>query len=90
MPTPVSVRASKILRTQKFVVRPLLEVTATELVSLREHLHLLVPVFAGYLRTNPRTLENWAQGGAKPNAKATLLIRLVKKFHDTVDWLVAV
>ena len=29
---------------------------------LRERLHLSRPVFAGYLRTNPRTLENWEQG----------------------------
>ena len=37
-------------------------------------------VFARYLRTNPRTLENWEQGRAKPNAQAALLIRLVEKF----------
>jgi len=34
------------------------EVTAEELVMLRERLHLSRPVFAGYLRTNPKTLEN--------------------------------
>jgi putative transcriptional regulator len=48
------------------------------------------PVFAGYLRTNPRTLENWEQGRAKPNAQASLLIRLVAKFPDTVERLAAV
>ena len=55
-----------------------------------KRLHLSRPVFAGYLRTNPRTLENWEQGRAKPNAQASLLIRLVEKFPDTVDRLAAV
>ena len=47
-------------------------------------------MFAGYLRTNPRTLENWEQGRARPNAQAALLIRLVEKFPDTVQRLAAV
>ena len=33
-------------------------------------------LFATYLRTNVRTPENWAQGRAKPNAQAALLINL--------------
>ena len=37
-----------------------------------------------------RTLENWEQGRAKPNAQAALLIRLVEKFPDTVERLAAV
>jgi putative transcriptional regulator len=37
-----------------------------------------------YLRTNVRTLENWEQGRAKPNAQAALLIRMVQRFPDTV------
>ncbi len=84
-------RAGKqTLRTHKVEVQPLAEVTAEELVMLRERLHLSRPVFAGYLRTNPRTLENWEQGRAKPNAQASLLIRLVEKFPDTVERLAAV
>ena len=52
-------RAGKqTLRTHKVKVQPLPEVTAEELVTLRERLHLSRPVFASYLRTNPRTLEN--------------------------------
>ena len=66
------------------------EVTAADLVTLRERLHLSRPVFASYLRTNPRTLENWEQGRAKPNAQAALLIRLVEKFPDTVERLAVV
>jgi len=59
-------------------------------MALRERLHLSRLVFAHYLRTNPRTLENWEQGRAKPNAQAALLIRLVEKFPDTVERLAAV
>jgi putative transcriptional regulator len=38
-------------------------------------------------RTNVRTLENWEQGRARPNAQAALLIRLVQRFPDTVQLL---
>ena len=47
-------------------------------------------LFASYLRTNPRTLENWEQGRAKPNAQAALLIRLVAHFPDTVKRLATI
>jgi putative transcriptional regulator len=78
------------LRTHEVDLKPAREVTASELIALRERLHMSRPVFAGYLRTNPRTLENWEQGRARPNAQASLLIRLVAKFPDTVDRLAAV
>jgi putative transcriptional regulator len=41
-------------------------------------------LFARYLRTNVRTLKNWEQGRAKPNARAALLIRLVQLYSDTI------
>lgn len=47
------------------------------------------PVFAMYLRTNARTLENWEQGRARPNAQATTLIRLVQQYPQTVEHLAA-
>lgn len=84
-------RAGKqTLRTHEvsMVVAP--DVTAGEVLALREHLNLSRPVFASYLRTNPRTLENWEQGRAKPNAQAALLIRLVEKYPDTVQRLAMV
>src|SRR3546814_18779972 len=75
------------LRHHAIETAPALDVTAKELITLREHLHLSRGVFARYLRTNPRTLENWEQGRAKPNAQATLLIRLVQRYPDTVQRL---
>lgn len=80
----------KTLRTHEMEVKPAVHIAANELQALRERLHLSRPVFAGYLRTNPRTLENWEQGRAKPNAQAALLIRLVEKYPDTVQRLAAV
>ncbi len=62
---------------------------ADELVAIRERLNMSRPVFAMYLRTNARTLENWEQGRARPNAQATTLIRLVQQYPQTVAHLAA-
>jgi putative transcriptional regulator len=80
----------RTLRTHTVEPRPVIEITAAELVALRERLQLSRPVLAHYLRTNPRTLENWEQGRAKPNAQAALLIRLVERYPDTVERLAEV
>ncbi len=80
----------RTLRTHQVVLQAVPEVSAEDLLALRERLHLSRPVFAGYLRTNPRTLENWEQGRAKPNAQAALLIKLVDQYPDTVDRLATV
>ncbi|KXW58649.1 helix-turn-helix domain-containing protein [Ferrovum myxofaciens] len=84
-------RAGKrTLRTHEVDMIPTSEVTADELLALREKLNLSRPVFARYLRTNPRTLENWEQGRARPNAQAALLIRLVERYPDTMERLATV
>ena len=70
--------------------KPELTITPEELLSLRERLHLSRNVFARYLRINERTLENWEQGRAKPNAQAAILIRLVEHYPDTVERLAAI
>jgi len=67
--------------------KPQPQVSADELLALRERLRLSRPVLARYLRTNARTLENWEQGRSRPNAQASLLIRMVEKFPDTVHRL---
>ena len=78
------------LRTHTVEYKPAPEVTAQELIGIRERLHLSRAVFAAYLRTNVRTLENWEQGRAKPNAQAVLLIKMVESFPDTVERLAAI
>jgi putative transcriptional regulator len=77
----------RTLRTHALEYRPAPKVTPKELIRLREGLKLSRALFAVYLRTNVRTLENWEQGRARPNAQAALLINLVKRYPDTVERL---
>lgn len=74
----------RTLRTHVVKTKPAPKLTARELTRVRKQLNLSRGLFAGYLRTNVRTLENWEQGRAKPNAQAALLIRMVQRFPDTV------
>ena len=78
------------LRQVKLTAKPVTVLAPHEVLAIREQLNVSRAVFAHYLRTNPRTVENWEQGRAKPNAQATLLIRLVEQFPDTVQRLEAV
>jgi len=80
----------RTLRTHAVEFKPAPSVTPKELIRVRESLNMSRALFAVYLRTNVRTLENWEQGRAKPNAQAALLINLVKLFPDTVQRLAAV
>jgi putative transcriptional regulator len=81
-------RAGKrTLRTHVVKLKPAPRITARELARLRKQMNLSRGLFAGFLRTNVRTLENWEQGRARPNAQAALLIRLVQRFPDTVQRL---
>jgi putative transcriptional regulator len=81
-------RAGKrTLRTHVVKTKPAPTITAHELARVRQKMNLSRALFAGYLRTNVRTLENWEQGRARPNAQAALLIRLVQQFPDTVNRL---
>lgn len=86
-----SEREGKITLKQHTVEKkPELTITPEELLTLRERLHLSRSVFARYLRINERTLENWEQGRARPNAQAAVLIRLVEHYPDTVERLSAI
>jgi putative transcriptional regulator len=78
-------RAGKrTLRTHVVKPKPVPKISAGELTKVREDMKLSRSLFARYLRTNVRTLENWEQGRARPNAQAALLIRLVQRYPDTV------
>jgi putative transcriptional regulator len=80
----------RTLRTHSVEYKPAPKVTPKQLIRVREQLNLSRALFAAYLRTNVRTLENWEQGRAKPNAQAALLINLVKIYPDTVQRLAAI
>lgn len=74
----------RTLRTHAVRLKPAPTISARELTKVREGMNLSRGLFANYLRTNVRTLENREQGHAKPNAQAALLIRLVQRYPDTV------
>ncbi len=77
----------RTLRTHPVEFKPPPVLTPTEVITVRERLHLSRGLFARFLRTNRRTLENWEQGRARPNPQAALLISLVNKFPDMVERL---
>jgi putative transcriptional regulator len=83
-------QGKQTLRSHAIEYKPAPEVTPKELIRLRESLRLSRALFAVYLRTNVRTLENWEQGRARPNAQAALLINLVKRYPDTIERLAAI
>src|SRR6266404_3561692 len=80
-------KGKRTLRTHSVEYKPAPRITPQELIRVRERLKISRALFAVYLRTNVRTLENWEQGRAKPNAQAALLINLVKRYPDTVERL---
>ncbi len=77
----------RTLRTHAIKAKPAPRVSAADVTRLRERMNLSRAVFARYLRTNVRTVENWEQGRARPNAQAAVLIKLVERFPDTVERL---
>ncbi|MEM7053542.1 MAG: helix-turn-helix domain-containing protein [Pseudomonadota bacterium] len=81
-------RKEKItLRTHEVEDLQPLTVDANSIRDTRERMHVSRAVFARRLRVSIRTLENWEQGRARPNAQAAALILMVRKFPDTLDKL---
>lgn len=83
-------RQGKItLKTHVVEDRPPLQVDAATIRATRERLRVSRAVFARRLRVSTRTLENWEQGRAKPNAQAAALILMVRRYPDTLKRLEA-
>ena len=81
-------REGKItLRSHEVEDLPPLEVDADLIRDTRERMRVSRAVFARRLRVSTRTLENWEQGRARPNAQAAALILMVRKFPDTLEKL---
>jgi putative transcriptional regulator len=83
-------QGKRTLRTHAIEYIPAPNLTPEQLIRVRKALKISRALFAAYLRTNVRTLENWEQGRAKPNAQAALLINLVKRYPDTVQRLATI
>lgn len=81
-------REGKItLRSHEVDDLPPLKIDADLIRDTRERLHVSRAVFARRLRVSPRTLENWEQGRARPNAQASALILMVRNYPDTLQKL---
>ena len=81
-------RTGKItLRTHTIEALPPLEIDAGFIRDTREQLHVSRAVFARHIRVSTRTLENWEQGRARPNAQAAALIMMVRQYPDTLQKL---
>ncbi|HYN76243.1 MAG TPA: helix-turn-helix domain-containing protein [Lamprocystis sp. (in: g-proteobacteria)] len=81
-------REGKItLRTSAVEDLAPLRIDAALIRNTRERLNVSRAVFARRLRVAIRTLENWEQGRAAPNAQAAALILMVRQFPDTFDKL---
>ena len=78
------------LRTVGRDYKPAAMINAEEVVAIRERLNLSRSVFASYLRTNLRTLENWEQGRAEPTGAARRLLMLAARFPDTLQRLAGI
>jgi len=75
------------LRSHQVEYLPPLEVDAELIRDTRERMHVSRAVFARRLRVSTRTLENWEQGRARPNAQAAALILMVRQFPDILEKL---
>jgi putative transcriptional regulator len=75
------------LRSYKVEPAPLPKVDSKLIRDTRKKLRCSRAVFARKLRINPRTLEKWEQGRAKPNPQAAALVLLVRKYPDTLERL---
>ncbi len=77
------------LKTHSIEIPRELDMSPIEIVSLREKFNMSRAVFAKYLHTSSRTLENWEQGRSKPNEQAVTLLKLVKSFPETLAHIAA-
>jgi putative transcriptional regulator len=75
------------LRSHEVEDLPPLEIDAELIRDTREQMQVSRAVFARRLRVSTRTLENWEQGRARPNAQAAALILMVRQFPDTLQKL---
>jgi putative transcriptional regulator len=75
------------LRTITLKEKPRPRISAAEIVSLREKLHVSRPVFAAMIRTSPRTLERWEQNKGKPDQGSATLLKLIEAHPETLDMI---
>ena len=77
------------LKTHVLEIPHDLKMSPKEILNLREEFNMSRGVFAKYLHTSSRTLENWEQGRSKPNEQAITLLKLVKSHPETLSHIAA-
>jgi len=77
------------LKTHEMKVANELVISPNEILLIREEFHMSRGVFANYLHTSVRTLENWEQGRSTPNGQAVTLLKLVKSHPETLSHIAA-
>ncbi len=73
------------LKTVKIESKSSLNILPSEIIRIREKFNMSRGLFARYLHTSSRTLENWEQGRSSPNGQATTLLRLVESHPETLE-----
>ena len=73
------------LKTHKVGIPKQLDLSPTDIKKIREKYKMSRQVFARYLHTSSRTLENWEQGRSKPNEQAITLLHLVDSHPETLN-----
>lgn len=85
-----SARQGKVtLRTSEVERTPPPDMTPEKVRAVRAKLCVSQSVFAHKLRTEVRTIQNWEQGTAKPNAQAAILLALVDRHPELFDEIAA-
>jgi putative transcriptional regulator len=77
------------LKTHEIKITDELAISPSEILSIREQFNMSRGVFANYLHTSVRTLENWEQGRSVPNGQAITLLKLVKSYPETLSHIAA-
>ncbi|PQQ38399.1 transcriptional regulator [Photorhabdus luminescens] len=75
------------LKTYKRRLKNDISINPDELKSIRSKLNISQAVFAQYLHTGETTYQNWEQGRAKPNKQAVLLIKMVERHPQALEFL---
>lgn len=73
------------LKSHKVDIPKQLVISPEEIKEIRQIYKMSRQVFARYLHTSSRTLENWEQGRSKPNEQAVTLLHLVKNHPETLQ-----
>ena len=77
------------LKTVQIESKEDFSILPSEIINIRQQFNMSRGLFARYLHTSSRTLENWEQGRSSPNGQAITLLRLVQSHPETLSQIAA-